>query len=345
MDQAMKISPVARRFYCTQCNKNFSLKADLKRHVKSIHEGRLYKCDVCTKTFNQSGNLKRHRAICRGKCPRCGEESSAVMNLTEHMKLCSGLTCNICEENFTSKNQLNEHMRIHRKRKSPTVTIPTTSKKQKIGVFRCNICMDNFDTRKELFHHQIHIHAEPNVWTSQNIEAEFVDEELNEVIRTHASIISVGHEVGDTVSMFNFPLLLRVGSANWTSEISSILERVAEINSYEAYKVNFTLGFVLINKETDEYRYYAPGSNNTFFTKPKRIDRVSDWRDMDISQEALVQYVVHNRENTKWIPLMLTNIVVDIYHLGVAMGAGQLPDFIKNSHCIRGLEMSNNDRN
>ena len=75
---------------------------------------------------------------------------------------------------------------------------------------------------------------------------------------------------------------------------------------------------ILINKETDEYRYYAPGSNNSFFIKPKRVDRTSDWGDIDISQETLLQYALNNRENTKWIPLMLTNIVVSVYHLGVS---------------------------
>ena len=57
-----------------------------------------------------------------------------------------------------------------------------------------------------------------------------------------------------------------------------ILERVAEMNTAEAYKVNFNCGFVLVNKETGEYRYFAPGTNNTFFKKPKRVDRPSVWR-------------------------------------------------------------------
>jgi len=69
-----------------------------------------------------------------------------------------------------------------------------------------------------------------------------------------------------------------------------------------------------MNKETGEYRYYAPGYNSSFFKEPKRVDRPSDWGDINISQEVLVQYVLHNRENTKWVPLMLTNIVIRIFN-------------------------------
>merc|ERR1711942_441668 len=97
--------------------------------------------------------------------------------LTEHMKACALPSCDICGEDFVSKSQLKEHQQTHKKRKA-SPTIPTTSKKRKIGAFHCNICMDNFERRKELFRHQIHTHAEPETWTNPNIEPDFQDEEL-----------------------------------------------------------------------------------------------------------------------------------------------------------------------
>ena len=340
----MRSTHANRRFECVQCDKSFGLKKHLLRHVRSIHNKDVHKCEQCSKTFNRADALKRHQLICKFKCPRCSNSFDSMSHLTEHMKICPVPSCDICSKIFVSQQELKQHEKMHRKRKA-TPTIPSAPiKKKKIGAFHCNICMDNFERRQELFQHQIHSHTEPDIWINQNIDPDFQDEELNNIIRTHASIISLEHDIGDAVSIFNFPLLLRVESESWTTEISSILERVAEINSCESYKVNFSLGLILINKETDEYRYYAPGSNNSFFNKPKRVDRTSDWRDIDISQETLLQYALNNRENTKWIPLMLTNIVVNVYHLGVPMGAGQLPDYISNHNCIVRLEMSNRNQ-
>ena len=48
---------------CHFCDKTFTLKKVMKRHIKSIHEGIKYHCDFCDKTFTQKINLKKHRSI------------------------------------------------------------------------------------------------------------------------------------------------------------------------------------------------------------------------------------------------------------------------------------------
>ena len=57
-----------------------------------------------------------------------------------------------------------------------------------------------------------------------------------------------------------------------------------------------------------------------------------------LDEESLNAYVTHHRENTKWIPLMITNIVIHLYYLGVPMGSGALPRYIKGHNCIVGLD-------
>ena len=328
------------RFECGECQKTYGLKKHLVRHIKAAHETEEYPCERCLKSFNRKENLKCHQVTCKLKCPRCEEQFIERADLVEHMKLCPLPSCDICKTTFESKTQLRNHGKKHEKKsnKRKATPIPSSSKKRKISAFTCNICTDNFERRQELFQHHIHAHANLDAWTTQYIEPDFEDEKLNDIIRTHASIITLDHVISDTSSTFNFPLLLNTGSETWTGEISSALERVAELNSYEAYKFNFSLGLILMNKETDEYRYYAPGNNSSFFTKPKRVDRPSDWGDIDVSEGELLKYVLHNRENTKWLPIMITNVVINLYYLGVSMGAGQLPDYIRNHHCIVGLE-------
>ena len=229
-------------------------------------------------------------------------------------------------------------------RKLTEVASPPPKKRKKIGPFSCSICLEHFGSRNELFKHKVADHQSPEAWTTTNVDPDFQDSRLNAIIRRHSAIISVPHTIEDDISVFNFPLLMRVGSDTWHQEISTALERVSEVNSQEAYKVNFSMGFILLNKETEEYRFFAAGFNNSFFKEPKRIDRSNDWSDIDISQEALVRYILHSRESTKWIPLMLTNVVITLYHLGVTMGEGSLPDYIVNHNCIVGLATSGSDR-
>lgn len=61
---------------CTKCNKNFSTRTNLYRHLQS-HDGmRNYICEICSKGFTQSGSLKQHQYIHTGqrpyKCNFCG---------------------------------------------------------------------------------------------------------------------------------------------------------------------------------------------------------------------------------------------------------------------------------
>ena len=83
-----------------------------------------------------------------------------------------------------------------------------------------------------------------------------------------------------------------------------------------------------------------PHNNNAFFKKPIHIARPSSWREVysQLDEESLTAYVTQHRENTKWVPLMITNLVVNLYYLGVTLGAGELPQFIKTNHCIIGLD-------
>ena len=46
---------------CETCNKTFSRKDALEKHVKAIHEAiREFKCDVCEKEFTQVTHFKIH---------------------------------------------------------------------------------------------------------------------------------------------------------------------------------------------------------------------------------------------------------------------------------------------
>jgi len=48
------------KFQCNKCDKTFSEKGNLKRHVKSLHEGVFYPCKACDYKATQTTHLKEH---------------------------------------------------------------------------------------------------------------------------------------------------------------------------------------------------------------------------------------------------------------------------------------------
>ena len=113
------------------------------------------------------------------------------------------------------------------------------------------------------------------------------------------------------------------------------------MNQEQSFKINIALGFVLINVETGELRYFVPHQNNTILDQPRRIDLPSDLLALiqEISVIDLLGNICGHRESTKWKPLIITNTCIYLYHLNVTMGKGTLPQFIKDKRSIISLDI------
>ena len=74
------------------CDKGFSQKQDLNRHIESVHEGKKsFKCNICDAGFTHKANLNKH--------------IDAVHKEKKKFK------CTICDEVFFSQKQdLNRHI-------------------------------------------------------------------------------------------------------------------------------------------------------------------------------------------------------------------------------------------
>ena len=76
-----------------------------------------------------------------------------------------------------------------------------------------------------------------------------------------------------------------------------------------AAKINLSLGFILRNVDTDEYRYFYAHENNTFFEKSHLLCSEGDLVSLQdrVEKMDLIETCAQERANTKWRYGLFTN--------------------------------------
>ncbi|KAK9887300.1 hypothetical protein WA026_021608 [Henosepilachna vigintioctopunctata] len=79
-----------------------------------------YTCQICEKAFSQKGNLMRHLRMHEGvkpfTCELCGHKFAQKANLKKHLDAHSqkkDFLCNLCHKAFVQKANLLQHSKIH----------------------------------------------------------------------------------------------------------------------------------------------------------------------------------------------------------------------------------------
>ena len=168
------------------------------------------------------------------------------------------------------------------------------------------------------------------------------NESLREVYDINSPLILQCHQEGPVNSTYNVPLTNDFSSFELMEAMQDIYDR-----QQHAFRLNLQFGLILVNTETGEYRYFRPFSNESLFQRPIYVSRRQDLNKLRkrLDRFNVLDYILQQRPNTKWKPVLVTNVHFSLFHLNYTLGAPlDLPDYIKTSKSIVSLDKRSNGK-
>lgn len=122
-------SSVPQNFVCELCDKQFTVKLYLQRHLRNVHgtkkvtQGpnvRPIICEICAETFKSLKVLKTHKLLHsepKFQCNICDKKFHKPYIYQNHLLTheVPRYSCSECKKKFKTKKAVSVHMRIHNK--------------------------------------------------------------------------------------------------------------------------------------------------------------------------------------------------------------------------------------
>ncbi|GIY16472.1 hypothetical protein CEXT_423011 [Caerostris extrusa] len=111
------VFPVARRYKCNFCDKTYSRRSNLNKHVRTHNGDKPYQCTECDKSYDYPYQLRDHNYKHTGEkphsCGECGKCFADKSNLRVHLRSHTGerpFACNKCSKRYFQNVDLKCHM-------------------------------------------------------------------------------------------------------------------------------------------------------------------------------------------------------------------------------------------
>ena len=128
-------------------------------------------------------------------------------------------------------------------------------------------------------------------------------------------------------SSYNFPCPPNFGVSFVDNMVSYIYQR-----SIAAYKINFSFGAILQHVSTGEMVFYVPHRNNELWQEPMLISNLRDLQKLKqkLNSINLQQYVLKQRENSRYKAVLVTNCRANVSYTGFPLGSPkvELPSWL-----------------
>lgn len=146
LKKILNVSDDEVTYFCETCNKFFPTWNQLKNHAKNHKkkENGPFSCAKCEKSFSYKCNLERHMdlhdATKRFSCTYCDKKFKRNYMLQAHVRSHKGIrpySCEKCQLEFTTKGSLIQHNEVHSKK-----------------TFKCSICGQLFRRKFNMIQHE-----------------------------------------------------------------------------------------------------------------------------------------------------------------------------------------------
>ncbi|KAL4484798.1 hypothetical protein ABPG74_019975 [Tetrahymena malaccensis] len=168
-------------FVCEQCQRTFSKKSKLSRHVRESHLNiKNFTCTQCNKTFKRNSHLKRHMISHSAepkpfKCSQCTMQFACKHHLERHIKTLHAedfpFQCELCHLRFPKRACLYKHLTFIHNLKKP---------------YKCGECDKDFFKNGQLIRHLKRVH--PNSFNAQQQLMEAQDYQIQQRIQANLAL-------------------------------------------------------------------------------------------------------------------------------------------------------------
>ncbi len=127
----------AQIYRCTKCPRQFQSQKSLRDHIGLVHENKMHECNLCNKKYSYKDNLNRHIAMFHHKrriisCTQCDKTFQDKSSLMRHQQRQHMLdqdkkhVCQMCHKEYLTKDSLRYHMQqMHN---------------QQMEKYKCSVC-------------------------------------------------------------------------------------------------------------------------------------------------------------------------------------------------------------